>query len=101
MTVWMLTEGPLVLKSGIEQTAPPRSRRRSSVFEPVVGSDVTSTWVKRVALLLMMMPVPAEASKLVNPSAVSYCAMLCGICISFACAMESTAEHGASNNDEG
>ena len=30
---------------------------------------MTSTWVKRVALLLMMMPVPAEASKLVNPNA--------------------------------
>ena len=34
----------------------------------VVGHDCSNMWVKRIAMLLMMMPVPAEASVFTKPS---------------------------------
>ncbi|CAE7239501.1 GIP [Symbiodinium sp. CCMP2592] len=68
----------------------------------VAGNDMSNTWVKRVAMLLLMMPIPAEASAVtsVNMSACFFLAVLVSMYMAVY-AMESTAEHGANGGDEG
>ena len=68
----------------------------------VAGNDIANTWVKRVAMLLMMMPVPAEASSaaVMKPTTLILVAVCAYMCVSV-CAVESTMVSGLEAANDG